>query len=459
MSGQSFLGDMLQTITERGRQLLSLGPTQEQPARKKRLSLEQLCENLLGGRGEASGMALASHVLDRWAGLSPDDKLAFMTMLLKRFGVDETRLAAAVEAWRAAPSHETARILHEAAEPRRQELIRRLNLAPGGVGALVRMRAELLDMLRRHPELSPVDADFAHLFGSWFNRGFLILKPIDWTTPANVLEKIIRYEAVHEIGDWDELRRRVEPEDRRCFAFFHPRLADEPLIFVEVALTTTMASTIDELLDGVRAPIRARDATAAVFYSISNCQEGLRGVSFGNFLIKQVVADLKAELPELATFVTLSPVPGFAAWLDDRRSAGDLDPDDLAALALLDRQDWADDEQAAEALRPVLARQTARFLLSAKNAHGFPLDPVARFHLGNGARLERVNPLGDRSRRGLRGAHGMMVNYLYELSEIETNHETFFGKGEIAASGSVRRLARPAGKTGSGPDPKNEKAA
>ena len=460
MSGQSFLGDMLQTITERGRQLLSLGQSGEAAAdRKKGPNLEELCESLLGGRGEASGMALANLVLDRWNGLPADEKLGFMTLLLRRFGIDETRLSAAVDAYRAAPSPETARILHEAAEPRRQELIRRLNLAPGGVGALVRMRAELLGMLRRHPELAPVDADFAHLFGSWFNRGFLILKRIDWSTPANVLEKIIRYEAVHEIDSWDELRRRVEPEDRRCFAFFHPQLADELLIFVEVALTTTMASTIGELLAGDRTPIRAEDATAAIFYSISNCQEGLRGVSFGNFLIKQVAADLRAELPDLATFVTLSPAPGFAEWLDGRRNAGDMEPEELETLERLKAPDWTDDPEAVEILLPVLARATARYLVSAKNAHGMPLDPVARFHLGNGARLERINPLADRSRRGMRGAYGMMVNYLYELSEIEANHEAFFGKGEVAASSSVQRLARPAKSAGKGAERKNEKAA
>ncbi|HEY0291288.1 MAG TPA: malonyl-CoA decarboxylase [Hansschlegelia sp.] len=463
MSGQSFFGDMLQTITERGRQLLSLGAGEDGPAaHRKRASLEEICDSLLRGRGEASGMALASLVFDRWSGLTPSEKIDFMTILLRRFGTDEARLSSAVDAYRAAPSPETARILHQAAEPRRQELIRRLNLAPGGVGALVRMRADLLGMLTEHPELHPVDADFSHLFGSWFNRGFLVLKSIDWSTPASVLEKIIRYEAVHEIDDWEELRRRVAPEDRRCFAFFHPRLPEEPLIFVEVALTTTMASTIAELLDGERTPIRAEDATAAVFYSISNCQEGLRGVSFGNFLIKQVAADLQAELPGLATFVTLSPIPGFAAWLDGRRKAENFEAEELDALVRVDDPTWADDPAAVETLGPILARATARYFLTAKNAQGLPLDAVARFHLGNGARLERINPLGDRSRRGMRGAHGMMVNYLYELSEIEANHEAFFSKGEIAASSSVQRLARPARsapKGASGPRRKNEKAA
>ncbi|MBB3974282.1 malonyl-CoA decarboxylase [Hansschlegelia beijingensis] len=441
MSGASFFGDMLQTITERGRQLLALAPFGGDAPRP---SLEQLCERLLGGNGEASGMALASLILERWRSLDGPEQAAFMTMLLERFGADESRLDAAIDAHRAKPSADTVRALHAAAEPRRQEIIRRLNLAPEGVGQLVRMREALLRMLPERPELAAVDADFAHLFGSWFNRGFLVLKPVDWATPANVLEKIIRYEAVHEIKDWDELRRRVQPVDRRCFAFFHPRLPDEPLIFVEVALTTSIAATISDVLDEDRAQIRAEDATTAVFYSISNCQEGLRGVSFGNFLIKQVVADLRRDLPKLSTFVTLSPMPGFAAWLARQRAAERpdlLDPAERAQLAPLDDPAWDRNPDAVEELQPALCRAAATYLLRARNPAGLAADPVARFHLGNGARLERINFLGDRSPRGLRQAHGMMVNYLYDLSDIEKNHEAFIGRGEVIASPAVQRLA------------------
>jgi malonyl-CoA decarboxylase len=449
MSGTSFFGDMIQTIASRGRQLLSLAPPGElrAAARPERAELEALCERLIAGRGEASGMALASIILDRWTALPQADRVAFMTTLLNRFGPDEARLQAAIDAYRAAPSAASARELHEAAEPRRQEVIRRLNLAPDGVGALVRMREDLLRMLPERPELAAVDADFAHLFSSWFNRGFLILKPIDWSTPANVLEKIIRYEAVQEIHDWDELRRRVEPSDRRCFAFFHPQLADEPLIFVEVALTTSISESVGELLDEDRAPIRAEEATAAVFYSISNCQDGLRGVSFGNFLIKQVVADLQADLPDLATFVTLSPVPGFAAWLAAERAkpaSEALDGEEMTALAAMDDRNWTDDPALVERLRPALTRAAAWYLAKARNSRGAAADPVARFHLGNGARLERINFLADRSPRAARQAHGMMVNYLYELDDIETNHEAFVGRGEVIASSSVNRLLRGA---------------
>jgi malonyl-CoA decarboxylase len=447
MSGTSFFGDMLQTIADRGRQLLSLAPSSgsRPQSPSSRRDLEALCESLLSGRGEASGMALASIILNRWTTLSQAERADFMTTLLHSFGPDEARLDAAIEAHRAAPSAETVRNLHAAAEPRRQEIIRRLNLAPDGVRMLVRMREDLLKILPDRPELAAVDADFAHLFGSWFNRGFLFLKPIDWSTPANVLEKIIRYEAVHEIHDWDELRRRVEPNDRRCFAFFHPQLADEPLIFVEVALTTSIPASVGELLDEGRIAIADRDASAAVFYSISNCQDGLRGVSFGNFLIKQVVSDLQRDLPGLSTFVTLSPVPGFAAWLARERAAERseaLDDEDRAALAALDDRGWADDAETVERLRPVLTRAAARYLVRAKTPRGLAADPVARFHLGNGARLERVNFLADRSPRAIRQAHGMMVNYLYELADIEANHEAFVGRGEVIASSSVARLAR-----------------
>ena len=258
-----------------------------------------------------------------------------------------------------------------------------------------------------------LDSDFEHLFASWFNRGFLVLRPIDWTTPAHILEKIIRYEAVHEIADWDELRRRIEPPDRRCFAFFHPALLDEPLIFVEVALTAGIAAAIQPILADGREPVAARAATTAVFYSISNCQKGLAGVTFGNFLIKQVVEDLAREIPSLKTFVTLSPVPGFRTWLDRERGADapqGLTREDVEALRLLDSDDWRGDKAKCEAVRRAMIPAAAAYFLRAKNERGRPLDPVARFHLGNGARLERLNFLGDTSKKGLRQSYRLMVN-------------------------------------------------
>ncbi|GLR54672.1 malonyl-CoA decarboxylase [Shinella yambaruensis] len=441
MNTASLFSDMLQTITERGRRFLSFGARED--TLDPLAAIEAHCETLLSSRGEASGMALAKDILDRWRTFDTEKQREFMRMLLARFGPKTERLEAAIDTYRASQSPKALLELHVAAEPRRQELIRRLNLAPNGIATLVAMREVLLKLKEEDRDLEAVDADFAHLFGSWFNRGFLVLRPISWSTPADILEKIIRYEAVHHIGGWDELRRRLAPEDRRCFAFFHPQLPDEPLIFVEVALTRDMPSRIDELLREDRAPIRAADATTAVFYSISNCQEGLRGISFGNFLIKQVVEDLRRDLPKLDTFVTLSPVPGFAAWLarERRAEASDAFGDaEKARLAVLDTEGWADDEEIGATVQPTMTAAAAWYFLRARDAKGRIVDPVARFHLGNGARLERINFLADRSGRAMRQAHGLMVNYLYKLDDIETNHEAFAGRNEVVTTPAIRRL-------------------
>lgn len=442
MSRSSFLGDMLQSMTERGRQFLPFNLRDQSAGRK---DMEAMCNTLLSSTGEASGMAIAKNIMDRWAAMDDEAALRFMVMLLEKFGPDTDALDKAIDAYREAPTQQALLALHKASEPRRQELIRRLNLAPNGIATLVSMRRTLLKLRETRPELQTVDADFAHLFGSWFNRGFLVLKPIDWSTPADILEKIIRYEAVHEIGSWEELRRRLAPEDRRCFAFFHPQLADEPLIFVEVALTREIPATIAEVLDEQREHLSADQTRTAVFYSISNCQEGLRGISFGNFLIKQVVEDLRRDFPRLDTFVTLSPAPGFAKWLAAERAAGDdglLDGRQREALEVLDKPGWADSGDERERLRQPMLEAAAWYFLRAKRPDGGPVDPVARFHLGNGARLERLNFLADRAPRAMGQAHGLMVNYLYKLEEIETNHEAFASRGEVAAAPQVRRLVR-----------------
>ena len=435
----AFLGDLLETLNQRGRALLR---RKEQPAPVPAPELAELGDLLLSRRGEASGVALARALLAAFDAAEPNERLAFLRTLADRFGPDRAAVDAAIEAARREEAGiEAIEALHAAAEPRRQELVRRLNLAPGGTAALVRMREELLKHLRAHPELRRVDADFGHLFSSWFNRGFLVLRHIDWTTPANILEKIIRYEAVHAIRNWDDLRNRLEPTDRRCYGFFHPQLVDEPLIFVEVALTEAIPDSVGPLLDLGRQPIDAGQANTAVFYSISNTQRGLAGVSFGNFLIKQVVEDLKAELPGIRTFVTLSPVPGFAAWLAREReneASEVLDQRAREALQPLDEADWHLDPEKADRVRGALIPVAAHYFLKARTPDGRPVDPVARFHLGNGARLERLNFLGDPSPNGLKQSHGLMVNYLYALDEIERNHEALAEKGVIAASNSVR---------------------
>ena len=333
--------------------------------------------------------------------------------------------------------------MHVAAEPRRQELLRRLNLAPGGTAALVRMREHLLDALSRRDDLAAIDRDFIHMFSSWFNRGFLVLRRIDWSTPASILERIIRYEAVHRIHGWDDLRRRIDPPDRRCYAFFHPALVDDPLIFVEVALTREIPGAIDPILAVQGDPVETNETTTAVFYSISNCQRGLTGVSFGNFLIKQVAEEIVREYPKLTRFVTLSPVPGFAGWLRRELAAENsraFKPEDREALTQVENAGWWQGD--AGSLKEPVLRAAAFYFLHAKTRNGAPVDPVARFHLGNGARLERINWLADMSENGLGQSHGLMVNYLYDLDDIEKNHEAFAQQRTVVASNAVTRLVR-----------------
>lgn len=428
----AFVGDLLETLSSRGRGR----------GRGETIDAVLTAEALLSRRGEASGVMLARLVLEAYAAASPDERSEFLRALAIRFGADPKALDAAVAAYSADPGPKTAQRLADAAEPRRREVLRRLNLAPGGTKALVAMREDLMARLKADPDLRLLDADFAHLFASWFNRGFLTLRPIDWQTSAAVLEKIIRYEAVHVIKGWDDLRTRLAPPDRRCFAFFHPRLPDEPLIFVEVALTAEIPATIDEVLTFDRDPIDAEEATTAVFYSISNTQPGLGGVTFGNFLIKQVVEDLRHALPDLRTFVTLSPVPGFAAWLAaERADPGSevLGEAERRLLEILDEPDWHLDLAKAETLRRPLLGLAAHYFLVARRPDGRLHDPVARFHLGNGARLERLNWRADLSENGLVQSHGLMVNYLYALDDIERNHEAFVERGTVAASTEVRK--------------------
>jgi malonyl-CoA decarboxylase len=442
----SFFGELLQSIAERGRSLLDRTRDRRESAEQRSASIIELSEELLSGRGEASGVALAGEILERYAELTSGPRIAFFEALADRLGPDHARLNTAIEAWRGNPSDAAAAQVHAAAEPRRQELLRRLNLAPGGTAALVLMREQLLDAIDRRDDLKVVDKDFAHMFSSWFNRGFLVLRRIDWSTPASVLEKIIRYEAVHQIRGWDDLRRRIDPADRRCYAFFHPALVDEPLIFVEVALTKEIPSAIAPVLAMQRDVVEPARQTTAVFYSISNCQRGLSGVSFGNFLIKQVVEEIARENARLSTFVTLSPVPNFVQWLKRERHAeasGVLAPKDRAAL---DQSGWWQDEKTREEVEEPLLRAAAWYFLHAKTRSGTPVDSVARFHLGNGARLERLNWLADDSERAIGQGHGLMVNYLYDLDDIEKNHEAYAQQRTVVASSAVTRLARAAAR-------------
>lgn len=413
----SLLADLLSTVFERRGYRAGRG------ARDTR-SFQALTVDLMGTTSEVTGVSVARCILDRFATSNDDEKRAFFRHLAEDMTIRPAAVRAALDDYERGQSKRSYRAFMTAAEPPRQELFRRLNQVPGATKALVEMRADLLRLGRGDPALEALDLDFRHLFASWFNRGFLVLRPITWESPAHILEKIIAYEAVHAIDSWDDLRRRLEPEDRRCFAFFHPAMPDDPLIFVEVALTTGLPGSVQQLLAEDRPPMPAEEADTACFYSISNCQAGLASISFGNSLIKQVAADLSQALPGLETFVTLSPIPGFAAWL----KAEGIAP------------------EGEDQLRPL----AAHYLTRAKREDGMPLDPVARFHLGNGAQVHRLHAEADLSKNGQRQSHGVMVNYLYDLARVAQNHERFSSAKEVTASSDIRALAAAAEKRKTG---------
>lgn len=435
------ISDLLTSIADSGREFLNIqrGKSKEIPTG----SIADSCRELLTSVGEASGTALARDVVEAYLGLKEADKLKFFEMLRTDFSSDPAQVLAAADGYRANPTEANLQALSEAVEPPRQELFRRLNMAPGGTVALVRLRADLQRVIKSEMRLRAVDVDLKHLLTSWFNRGFLQLHRIDWQTPAVVLEKLIKYEAVHEIRGWDDLRRRLE-DDRRCFGFFHPALPEEPLIFVEVALVNGISPKVQPLIDTSLPALDPMDADTAVFYSISNCQTGLRGISFGNFLIKQVVAEIMRDLPNIRAYSTLSPIPGFRNWLDRTFDAGDLDEIQVKGKKvrdIIDDHSWIDEPAVRDALETPLVSLCAHYLVTAKS-RGTIADPVARFHLNNGARLERINWLGDTSVHGLTQSAGMMVNYLYRPDSIIRNHEAFARKGKIITSSAVRDLVK-----------------
>ena len=450
------------------------------------------CRKLLGERGEANSAVIAARVLEHYGKLSDETAAGFFEMLAAEFDPEPARLVELALSYQATRSPQDLVRLFHAVESPRQELLRRLNRAQGGTAAIVAMRARLLEHLRSDPVLTAVDADFSHLLSSWFNPGFLKLVQVDWSSPALLLEKLVMHEAVHQIDGWRDLRRRLEP-DRRCFAFFHPTLPDEPLIFVEVALVPEIPAGIAPLIDRDAATDdNERSFKVAVFYSISNCQAGLRGVNLGNFLIKQVAQELHRQIPGIKTFCTLSPIPGFARWLaklgviessalkpaeakrlnaalDGLRARYGNDPakwvraaaPSAAAVEPAEETDATAEPRRISQEKKVLERQAkarakarqaqldednaalgrlcAFYLCQSASPDFHGADPVARFHLNNGARLERINPRADLSRKGRVESCGFMVNYLYDLGEIEENHEKFVA-GEVRASRAVRAL-------------------
>lgn len=426
------LGRTLGSVLDVGRELLARRRSAQPAAPKSAAGLVALCKDLLDHRGEASGLALASEVAVGYKQLPDSQRVNFFSSLASEFEVDTAAILKAAESFREDARLENLLALNRAVEAPRQKLFRRINMAPEGTRTLVAMRGHLLEELRFNPDHRGVESDLKHLFISWFNKGFLELRRIDWSSPACVLEKIIHYEAVHEINGWEDLHSRLE-DDRRCFAFFHPALDNDPLVFVEIALTDHVPGALAPLLVRERERPQGERVNTVVFYSISNCHPGLAGISFGNFLIKNVVEELKKEITTLKTFVTLSPVPGFRKWL----LATDLDG--LIADELVDRVrepvGCVVDTQVYDAL----LKLCAHYLLRVKSGQ-LPRDAVARFHLGNGAQLYGLYGAADLSMKGREQSAGIMVNYLYDLPKIEENHEAYFDQGKIAVSRTVSRL-------------------
>ncbi len=411
MVANKTLGDLLTTLFNRR----AFGRKTEDGR-----EISEICLDLLSETAETSEQQLAATILNRYRMFDADQKAGFFEFLNDELDLDAAAIKALAESYGADPSPENFKALAKACEPRRQGLFRQLNEIPGATTEIVNMRKDLLAWLNKRPELARTDHDLLHLLRSWFNRGFLVVRLINWESPASILEKIIAYEAVHEIGTWDDLRRRLQPTDRRCFAFFHPAMPDEPLIFVEVALTRGIPGSIQSVLSEERKAIGEEEADTAVFYSISNCQKGLAGVSFGNSLIKQVARDLSHELPNITTFVTLSPIPGLMRWIRNECIADESDnPQHMKRLA-------------------------AKYLLEAKAPDGLPLDQVARFHLGNGALVHAIHSGADLSETGMAKSSGVMVNYLYDLSRITRNTIQYSSKGKVTAASSVRNLAKRA---------------
>ena len=420
--------DFLSGLVKRQRGLFFTG--------SEEASIDELLDKLMGTVGEVSAIVTARQVLDHYDDLTDDHKLEFFKNLEQNYNANQVAVKLAFEAYDEEPSSTNLNKLSKAAEPMRHELLRRLNSTPDAAHNLVGMRTDLRKYLRDNPELNSVDEDFVRLFSSWFGRGFLVLKTINWSTSAAVLERIIRYEAVHEIKDWDDLRSRIDPPNRRCFAFFHPALVDEPLIFVEVALLKDIPTSIDSILEdkGTEA-IDSSEYSTAVFYSISNCQPGLQNISFGNFLIKQVVQELQGEFPSIKTFVTLSPISGLQAWLDTKT--------DLETPELIDLKNQVNalsfNKEATEEHSHLIKQVVFNYLLQAKKGK-YPADPVARFHLGNGAYVYQLHTGADFSHKGLSQSRGAMVNYMYDLRYIEINHERYATDGDIEFNDKLKSL-------------------
>jgi malonyl-CoA decarboxylase len=401
----TLLGDLLSTVFER---------SYVANASQDKRDIEILCLALLENNSEGTNRQISQSILDKYDFLDDEAKLVFFNYLSAEMSFDPAQTELALQAYQANESKKTYQDFVNSIETKRQIIFRRLNLVTGATEKLVAMRKDLLRLSRKNPSIAQVDVDLKALLKSWFNHGFLVLRPINWQSPAHILEKIIAYEAVHEIESWSDLQSRLQPADRRCFAFFHPSMPDEPLIFVEVALVKGVPNSVQGILSGSRNVLSEDDADTATFYSISNCQAGLAGISFGNSLIKQVAAELKRNHEGLKTFVTLSPIPSYSKWAIENGVSGD------------------EQEQLQKA---------AYYLTKAKGRNNLPYDPVARFHLGNGASVHAIHANADTSPKGMQQSAGMMVNYLYDLNKVASNHTQFAEAGKIAESKAIKTLA------------------
>jgi malonyl-CoA decarboxylase len=437
---------MNDTLVARGmekmRSLVRRAEAPRLPARLLAQLRRQLRECADNTGGEVSARQRAARLGETYLTLDAAGRHEFLRLIALEFGPDPKAVAAAHQVWQesigSTAQWDAEAGLRAAMRSSRIRILTQFNALPQGVKFLVDLRADLLRLLDHDPGLAALDRELEARLGAWFDVGFLELQRITWNSPAALLEKLISYEAVHEIRSWDDLKNRLD-SDRRCYAFFHPRMPMEPLIFVEVALTARLADNIQSLLDEHAPVFDAARADTAIFYSISNTQKGLRGVSFGNFLLKRVIDDLQRDFPRLKTFSTLSPLPRLSAWVQgDPKLLADvgMDFDSLAG------GEWVKDRITTRRLREPLLNLAARYLLEASE-QGRPVDPVARFHLGNGARIERLNWLADTSPKGFRQSFGMMVNYLYDPASIEQNVEAFVASANIAATASIRRQAKP----------------
>ena len=387
--------------------------------------IKKATESVMSTTGEVSSIAFAGHLLDLIEAETEDSLDEYLSYLLKEYDIDTDSLLKNVEAYSRDKNSTNLGLIGNSSEPRWIELFRRLNATPGGTHRLIKLRERIKILLNDGREhLKTLDAGLLKLFKYWFNSSFLVLEKIDWSTPANVLEKIIEYEAVHEINSWDDLRARLAPNDRQCFAFFHPLIPEDPLIFVEVALTNGIPESIESVIKIDRDEIEYNKINTAVFYSISNCQDGLAGISFGNFLIKKVAHKLKQEISEIDKFVTLSPVPGLMRWMENH-----------APVTYENCINKINDDEN-------LLKKTFLYLTESNREDNLPNDPVARFHLGNGAILHKINLHGDQSKKGMAQSHGVMINYLYDLDIVEKNHELFFKNKEVVLSGEMKSLKK-----------------